>query len=206
MAQSRPVYRQELTPLSFLERSASVHADRIAVEDGDLVYTYREWRRRAHRFASALRRSGVAPGDRVAFLALNSEPLLLAHFAVPMAGASLVAINTRLTANDIGWIVEHCGARVLFHTPELAPLLEGLPEGVRRIDTGHELEELLQTGSTNDELPALDSEDDVLAIDYTSGTTGRPKGVMYHHRGAYLNAIAMSEELHLRPGSRYLWT
>ncbi|MFZ0217768.1 MAG: AMP-binding protein, partial [Candidatus Dormiibacterota bacterium] len=123
-----------------------------------------------------------------------------------MAGASLVAINTRLTANDIGWIVEHCGARVLFHSPELAPLLEALPEGVRRIDTGPELEELLHTGSPNDELPALDSEDDVLAIDYTSGTTGRPKGVMYHHRGAYLNAIAMSEELHLRPGSRYLWT
>jgi fatty-acyl-CoA synthase len=202
----QPVFRQELTPISFLTRSASVHAERVAVEDGELRFTYREWYERARCFASALRRAGVGDGDRVAFVAVNSEPLLLAHFAVPMANAILVAINIRLLPDDIGWIVGHCGARLCFFSPELAPLVEQLPEGVRRIDIGQGLEQLLHTGSADEKLPPLRSEDDVLAIDYTSGTTGRPKGVMYHHRGAHLNAVVMVEDLRLRPGSRYLWT
>ena len=202
----RPVFRQELTPLTYLERSASVHADRLAVQDGDARFTYREWRDRAHRFASALRRAGVRDGDRVAFLALNSEPLLLAHFAVPLAGGVLVAINTRLSADDVAYIVGHSGARLVLAHPELAPLLDGVGPGVDRLLIGPQFEAFVATGSSRDELPEVQSEDQILAIDYTSGTTGRPKGVMYHHRGAALNAIALALELNLRPGSRYLWT
>ncbi|MGH7912918.1 MAG: acyl--CoA ligase family protein [Candidatus Dormibacteraceae bacterium] len=206
MADERPVYRQELTPLTFLERSAAVHADRLAVEDGEVRLTYREWRDRVHRFASALRHAGIGNGDRVAFLAFNSEPLLLAHFAVPLAGAVLVAINTRLSPDDVTYIVGHSGARLLVVEPQLEGLLAGVPDSVRRLTLGSDFEAFGASGSLLDELSGPDSEDQVLAIDYTSGTTGRPKGVMYHHRGAALNAVAMTLELNLRPGSRYLWT
>ncbi|MBO0746572.1 MAG: AMP-binding protein, partial [Candidatus Dormibacteraeota bacterium] len=206
MGKERPVYRQELSPLSYLERSATVHADRLAVRDGEIQFTYREWRGRAHRYAAALRHAGVGNGERVAFLAFNSEPLLLAHFAVPLAGAVLVAINTRLTPDDIAYIVQHSGARLVFADPALAGLLDGVSPDVRRILLGSDFESFVATGSESEQLPELESEDEILAIDYTSGTTGRPKGVMYHHRGAALNAIAMALELNLRPGSRYLWT
>ena len=204
-AVGRPVHRRELTPVDFLERAGWVHADRTAVVDGEVRFSYAEWRARARRFASALRAAGLRPGDRVAFLALNSEPLLLAHFAVPMAGGVLVAINTRLSADEVAYIVEHAGARWIFYSPELAPLLAGV-EGVTRLDTQAEFDALLATGSEAALEPWIESEDDILAIDYTSGTTGRPKGVMYHHRGAYLNALAMVIEADLRADSRYLWT
>jgi len=202
----RPVHRRELTPIDFLERAGWVHADRTAVVDGEVRFTYRLWRARARRFASALRAAGLQPGDRVAFLALNSEPLLLAHFAVPLAGGVLVAINTRLSADEVAYIVEHSGARWIFYSPELAPLLAGIPEEVGRLDIQADFEQLLATGGEDALEPWLESEDDILAIDYTSGTTGRPKGVMYHHRGAYLNALAMVVEAGLDADSRYLWT
>ena len=109
-AVGRPVHRSELTPIDFLERAGWVHADRTAVVDADVRFSYGQWRARARRFASALRAAGLQPGDRVAFLALNSEPLLLAHFAVPLAGGVLVAINTRLSADEVAYIVEHAGA------------------------------------------------------------------------------------------------
>jgi fatty-acyl-CoA synthase len=202
----RTVYRRELTPVDFLERAGWVHADRVAVVDGDRRHTYGAWSKRARRFASALRRAGLRPGDRVAFLALNSEPLLLAHFAVPLAGGVLVAINTRLTADEVAYIVEHSGARWLFYSPELAPLLAQVPDAVSRLNIWSEFEDLILTGVDDPLESWLRSEDDVLALDYTSGTTGRPKGVMYHHRGAYLNALAMVIETRLRSDSRYLWT
>src|SRR5690348_17266679 len=101
------VYREELSPVSFLERAGSVHAERLAAVDGERRYTYAEWRGRSRRLASALRRAGLRKDDRVAFLALNSEPLLLAHFGVPQAGGILVAVNTRLTADDVAYIVDH---------------------------------------------------------------------------------------------------
>jgi fatty-acyl-CoA synthase len=201
----RPVHRRELTPVDFLERAGWVHADRTAVVDGEVRFSYREWRARGRRFASALRAAGLQPGDRVAFLALNSEPLLLAHFAVPLAGGVLVAINTRLSADEVAYIVEHAGARWIFYSPELAPLLAGV-EGVTRCDVQSEFEAFLANGSEEPLEPWIASEDDILAIDYTSGTTGRPKGVMYHHRGAYLNALAMVIEAGLGAQSRYLWT
>ncbi len=204
-AESR-VYRQELTPVHFLERAGLVHADRVAVVDGERRYTYREWRGRSRRLASALRRSGLRRGDRVAFLALNSEPLLLGHFGVLQAGGVIVAINTRLGPGEVAYILRHSDPRLVIHTPELRPLLEEAPSGPRRIELGEEFESLLAEGSEDPVEPWLEDEYEVCAIDYTSGTTGRPKGVMYHHRGAYLNALAMAIDMRLDVGSRYLWT
>ena len=200
------VYRQELTPVSFLERAGTAYAGRIAVVDGDVRYTYRQWRGRARRLASALRAAGLRKGDRVAFIALNSEPLLLAHFGVLQAGGILVAINTRLSAPEVGYILEHSGARTVFFDPELEGLLASAPAGMRRINIAGEFEELLAGGSEEPVESWLDDESETCTLNYTSGTTGRPKGVMYHYRGAYLNALAMAIDLRLDAESRYLWT
>jgi len=206
MSTRTKVYRQELSPVSFLERAGDVHAERIAVQDGDRAFTYRSWRGRSRCLASALRRAGLEHGERVAFLALNSEPLLLAHMGVPQAGGVLVAINTRLNADEVRYIVEHSGPRFVFYSPELRPQLAGLPAELRRFEIGKEFEDLLATGSDGDPGPPLLDEEETIAIDYTSGTTGRPKGVMYTHRGAYLNALAMMIEHRLGSASTYLWT
>jgi fatty-acyl-CoA synthase len=199
-------FRQELTPVSFLERAGTVHADRVAVVDGSVRHTWAGIRARARRLASALRARGLRRGDRVAFLALNSEPLLTAHFAVPMAGGVIVAINTRLSAGEVGYIVTHSRSRFLFCSPELSPIADPVPEGVERRLLGDEFELLLSTGGDAPVASWLLSEDDLCAVDYTSGTTGRPKGVMYHHRGAYLNALGMVIEEGLTATSNYLWT
>src|SRR3954465_15780286 len=111
------VHRQELTPIHFLERAGEAHAGRLAVVDGDLRLTWRQMRSRARRLATALRASGIRKGDRVAFLAFNSEPLLVAHFAVPLAGGVLVAINTRLNADEAAHIAEHPGPAPGFSPP-----------------------------------------------------------------------------------------
>ena len=203
---SSPPSRQELTPVSFLERAGTVHADRVAVVDGSARHTWAGIRARARRLASALRARGLRRGDRVAFLALNSEPLLTAHFAVPMAGGVIVAINTRLSAGEVGTIVTHSGSRFLFLSPELTPLAGSVPQGVERCQLGDELEQLLSAGSDASVASWLVTEEDLCAIDYTSGTTGRPKGVMYQHRGAYLNALGMVIEEGLTAASNYLWT
>src|SRR5207302_3357312 len=188
------------------ERAGTVHADRLAAVDGERRYTYREWRARSRRLAHALRASGLRRGDRVAFLALNSEPLLLGHFGVLQAGGVIVAINTRLSPDEVGYILEHSGSTTVFYSPELEPQLARAPGGIRRLDLAAEFEEFLSTGSDDPVESWLDDEYEVCAIDYTSGTTGRPKGVMYHHRGAHLNAVAMAMDLRLDTDSRYLWT
>jgi fatty-acyl-CoA synthase len=200
------VYREELTPVSFLERAGSVHSERVAAVDGDKRYTYREMRSRSRRLAHALRRAGLRKDDRVAFLAFNSEPLLLGHFGVLQAGGVIVAINTRLSAEEVGYILEHSGSKTVFFSPELEPLLAQAHGDIRRIELAAEFEGFLATGSEDPVESWLEDEYEVCAVDYTSGTTGRPKGVMYHHRGAYLNAIAMAMDLRLDVESRYLWT
>ena len=134
------VFRQELSPNHFIERAGEVFADQMAVEEGEVRLTWREFRARARRFAHALRAAGLKKGDRVAFLALNSEPLLLAHFAVPLAGAVIVAINTRLNADEVAYIVSHSGSRLLFVSPELAQLA---PAGVRTIHIRRGLEDFI---------------------------------------------------------------
>src|SRR5438067_5957526 len=144
--------------------------------------------------------------DRIAFLAVNAEPLLLGHFGIPQAGGVIVAINTRLSADEVAYILGHSGSTTVFHSPELEPLLAAAPAGIRRIDTGDAFEDFLESGSEEPVESWLEDEYETIAIDYTSGTTGRPKGVMYHHRGAYLNALEMVIDHRLTADSTYLWT
>jgi fatty-acyl-CoA synthase len=189
-----------LTPLDFLARSAWVYRNRIAVVDGERRFTYAELNERVHRQASALRASGILAGDRVAVLAPNSAAALEAHFGVPMAGAVLVMLNTRLQAGELAWILNHCGARLAIADPQLAA---ELPKSVHAVT---DYEKWLSQGR----YPARDlpepAEDGFMAINYTSGTTGFPKGVMYTHRGAYLNALGEVIEHGLTNSSVYLWT
>ncbi len=183
-----------------------MYASRVAVVDCGSVYTWEEFRGRSRRLASALRAAGLKRGDRVAFLAFNSEALLVAHFGVPQAGGVLVAINTRLAAAEVANIVEHSGSHTIFFSPELAGALAEIPPSIRKVQLGPEMELFLATGSDSPVESVLASEDDLCAIDYTSGTTGGPKGVMYHHRGAFINAISMVVENRLTTESCFLWT
>jgi fatty-acyl-CoA synthase len=214
------VYRSYLTPLRFLQRSASVFRQKPAVVYGDRTWTYPELNERVHRMASALTAAGVEPGDRVAYLVPNIPQMLEGHFAVPLAGAILVAINTRLSAPEVAYILEHSGAKAIVVDTELAhlvePALPNLPElklVINVVDVpggtvlpGREYEEFLATGSPDEIEWPLQDEDDVITIDYTSGTTGRPKGVMYTHRGAYLNSLGELLETRMSSDSVYLWT
>jgi fatty-acyl-CoA synthase len=202
----QPISRQELSPIHFIERAGAAFADWPAVEDGDVRYNWSEFRARVRRLASALRANGLEKNDRVAFLAFNSEPLLLAHFGVPMAGGVIVPINTRLAADEIAYIVEQSGTKTIFYAPELAAQLVEIGPHVRRIDCAEEFESLIATGSEAPVESWLEDEYDLIAINYTSGTTGRPKGVMFHHRGAFLNALAMALDIRVQRESSYLWT
>jgi len=200
-----------LTPADFLHRTADVFPDRIGVVDGDVRFTWRAFHDRCLRFSGALRALGVKPGDRVAVLAANSHVLLAAHYAVPFAGAVLVALNTRITAGDVAYILGHAGATVLVHDDhhaETATKAASKAPGELRLvaagGTDDELEALIQRGEPL--IHRVDDERSLLAINYTSGTTAQPKGVMYHHRGAYLQALAMALHMRLTGDSVYLWT
>ncbi len=194
-----------LTPLSFLDRSAQAHASRLAVVDGDAQFTYAQWDQRAKGFAGYLRSLGIERGDRVAVMISNSEPMLLAHFAVPMAGADLVAINTRLKPREVDYILEHSGAKVAFVSPGLTTSLLGRP-GLRRVVLDADFFDAIDRGTEAYVAWEVRSERDSIAVNYTSGTTGKPKGVVYHHRGAYLNSLAMALDHGLSADSTYLWT
>jgi fatty-acyl-CoA synthase len=205
------VSRTELDPVSFLHRSATVHPERIAVVDGDCRWTYAELRERVNRVASALRREGLERHDRVAALCPNVPTLLELHHAVPAAGGVLVAINTRLAPDEIRYILEHSGARMLFVTAELEPLIVDPPPGLEiiRVDdggTGGSYEQLVGRGDAAGVPSWLADEEEPIAIDYTSGTTGRAKGVVYTYRGAYLNALGEVIEAELGHHPVYLWT
>jgi fatty-acyl-CoA synthase len=207
------VYRTELTPVSFLKRSASVFPEKTAIVHGDRQYTYREFAWRVYRLASHLRASGLQKHDRVAFLCPNTPALLEAHFAVPAAGGILVAVNTRLNSQEIDFILNHSGAKFLFVDAELFHLIEPLNlEGVQVVridDTGSPedpYEKFLAAGSPEAIESWLEDEEETISINYTSGTTGNPKGVMYTYRGAYLNALTEVIETGLNSKSVYLWT
>jgi acyl-CoA synthetase (AMP-forming)/AMP-acid ligase II len=209
----RRVSRTELTPVSFLERSAYVFPDKPAVVHGTRRYSYRQLEARVHRLASALRGAGIRKHDRVAFLCPNIPAMLEAHYGVPAAGGVLVAINTRLSSDEIGYILGHSGARFLFVDAELLPALEPLDLGrlrVVRVDdtgaSGDPYEDFLAWGVPAPVESWLADEEEPISINYTSGTTGRPKGVMYSHRGAYLNAIGEIIESGMSFDTRYLWT
>src|SRR5262249_46379121 len=162
-------------------------------------YTYAQLLDRCLRLAGALRNMGVPEGGRVAVLSPNTHLLLEAHYGVPFAGAVLVALNTRLTAADLSGIVAHSGAQVLIFHPRLEALAQEIAArtgGELRLVRGGRLDdqyERLLASAAPWHRPVTD-ERALLAINYTSGTTGKPKGVMYHHRGAYLQALAMAME------------
>jgi fatty-acyl-CoA synthase len=212
MDQSVKVYRTELTPLSFLRRSAYLFPEKTAVIYGDRRYTYKEFEERVNRLASRLRKADLLKGDRVAFLCPNSPPMLEAHFAVPAAGNVLVSINTRLAKDEVKYIVEHSNSKVVFVDTELEELLEGVHdtvEVVRIENTGEEgdpYENYLAEGSPEPVESVLEGEEETISINYTSGTTGRPKGVMYTYRGAYICALGNIIEMGMNYETKYLWT
>jgi fatty-acyl-CoA synthase len=197
-----PATNEPLSPVSFLRRSATVFPDRIAVVDGPVRLTYRELWDRVRRQAGLLRELGVGAGDRVAVLAPNSRMLLEAHYGVSLAGGVLVAMNTRLTTGELSYITTHSGASVLLYDTSLAEVARALPVAVAVDDA--EYERRLPSAQPL-ETPVTD-EYGLISLNYTSGTTGRPKGVMYHHRGAYLQALAMAYHARIEPTSVYLWT
>ena len=203
------VSRTELDPVTFLYRSAAIHPDRVAVVDGDRRWTYSELCERVNRLAAALRAGGLQRHERVAALCLNGAPLLELHHAVPAAGGVLVAINTRLGRDEVRHIIDHSGARMLFVDETLAGLVADPPPGLEVVVVGDgsgAYEQLLASGDPVGVPSQLVDEEEPIAIDYTSGTTGQPKGVVYTYRGAYLNALGEVIEAELGHGPVYLWT
>ncbi|MCX6234953.1 MAG: acyl--CoA ligase family protein [Bacteroidetes bacterium] len=210
---TKSVSRSELSPVSFLRRSAYVFPDKPAIIHGSRRYTYRQFAERVNRLASHLRHGGLQKHDRVAFLCPNIPALLEAHFAVPAAGGVLVAINTRLNSDEIAYILDHSGARFLFVDAEFMPLVSTLDNPNIQViivaDTGmaDDPYELFLQQAT-DEPPEMGPEDEnePISINYTSGTTGRPKGVLFTHRGTYLNALGEVIETGMNFNTVYLWT
>jgi fatty-acyl-CoA synthase len=210
-----------LSPLSFLRRAERVFPGKLAVTHHDRTYTYAQFTTRIRKYASAIKAAGVRPGECVAVLAPNGPAALESHYAVPLAGAVLCMINTLLDSAAIGFILEHAEAKLFLVDREWAPKARGALEAL-----GHSIpvveiaDEAAPAGLTLNapeyedwiaphELAPWALPDDewkAIAVNYTSGTTGNPKGVVYSHRGAYLGALGISLTVGLTPRSRYLWT
>jgi fatty-acyl-CoA synthase len=209
-----------LTPVSFLERTATVYPEKEAVVYGDKRYSYAELQNRVFRLANGLRGIGIGEGDKVAFICPNTPPMLEAHFAVPMIGAVLVSVNIRLSPREVALILNHSDTKAVFCDNEFAPTVASQLRELPNISTfvnicdvsqerplaGMEYEEFLAAASDAPVACVVQDERSVATLNYTSGTTGTPKGVMYHHRGAYLNAVGEALELGMNAGSVYLWT
>jgi fatty-acyl-CoA synthase len=213
---------QALTPLSFLERSAAVYPDKTAVIHADTRYSYGQFYGRCRRLASALGRRGIASGDTVSVMAPNVPAMLECHYGVPMAGAVLNALNYRLDAGTIAFILDHAQTKLLIADREFSDTVAAAiarmdnPPVVIDIDdpacqggapVGEKsYEALLLEGSSDDPYDYPSDEWQAISLCYTSGTTGSPKGVVYHHRGAYLNAMGQILAFGLSDQSIYLWT
>jgi fatty-acyl-CoA synthase len=211
-----------LSPLSFLRRAAYVYPERVAVIHGTRRWTWRDVSRRAQRLASALQRRGVSTGDTVAIIAPNIPALFEAHYAIPMTGAVINALNTRLDAASIAFMLEHGEAKVLFTDRELSEVVaKALSMVARRplvidIDDPQaaggaligdlEYEDLVASGDPEFAWSGPRDEWDAIALNYTSGTTGNPKGVVLHHRGAYLNSVSNVVTWAMPHFPVYLWT
>ena len=209
-----------LSPLGFLSRSAGVYPDKLAIVHGAARVTYGRFYERCRQFADALRRRGIQRGDTVAVMAPNVPALLEAHYGVPMAGAVLNALNYRLDARSIAFILSHGQAKLLIADREFSPVvkesLAALPEPIALVEIddevggaslgGTEYEAFLAEGDPTATWSGPQDEWDPIALNYTSGTTGDPKGVVTHHRGAFLNAIGNAITFGLDRSSVYLWT
>ncbi|MDB5041162.1 MAG: o-succinylbenzoate--CoA ligase [Candidatus Eremiobacteraeota bacterium] len=211
------VHLRALDPFDFLERAAFVYPERVAVVDGAVRRTYPEFLDRVRRLAAALQAAGIRAGERVAVLSPNTSMPLEATFAVPLAGGVLCALNTRLAPEEIDYILGHCGATLLLHDYELDSLVARLESRLPHVrvaapgeppafDGPPDYEGFLAGADPRALVPRSGDEDDTISINYTSGTTGKPKGVMYTFRGAYLNALAEIFHANVRPESVYLWT
>ena len=214
-----------LTPLSFLERSAQVYPSRLAIVHGDLRQTWSETDARCRRLASALLRRGIGQGDTVAVMLPNTPPMVEAHFGIPMAGAVLNTLNTRLDAEAIAFMLDHGEARAVIVDPEFAPTMA---RALSLRQSAHEVlvidaedavytgppqrigaltyEALLAEGSPDAAWSLPADEWQAISLNYTSGTTGNPKGVVYHHRGAAMNAVSNILEWDMPRHAVYLWT
>jgi len=204
-----------LTPIDFARRARKLYGDREAVVDGDLRLTYDQFFRRCDRWSAALQQLGVRQGDRVAYIAPNTHPQLESFYAVPQIGAVLVPINYRLTPDDFVYLINHSGARIICAHSDYLEAIDGIRPQLRAVEHFVSLagaradwldyESLLAPGTENFERPLID-ENDLLTINYTSGTTSRPKGVMITHRNAYMNSVGTLVHEHMSCADRYLWT
>ncbi|NIR30940.1 MAG: acyl-CoA synthetase [Gammaproteobacteria bacterium] len=218
-----PANYSPLTPLSFLERSAAVYPEKPAVIHGEHVINYREFLQRCRLLASALALRGVRPGDTISIMAPNVPPLLEAHYGVPMTGAVLNALNYRLDANTVRVILEHANTKVLITDREFSETIRKALDGSSRRPLVIDIDDPLAEGGdllgemdyetflgqrTTPDFPYQAPADEwqAITLNYTSGTTGEPKGVVYHHRGAYLNALGNALVFGLNERSVYLWT
>jgi len=212
-----------LSPLSYIERSAYVYPDRTSVIHGSRTFTWKQTYERSRRLASALAQKGIGRGDTVAVMLPNVPAMVDVHFGVPMVGAVLNTLNTRLDAEAIAFMLAHGEAKVLITDPEFAaiigPALEMLegpkPLVIDALDPEYpgtdrlgeiEYEDFIAGGSPDYEWHLPADEWDAIALNYTSGTTGNPKGVVYHHRGAYLNAASNIISWGMPQHAVYLWT
>ena len=212
-----------LTPLTFLDWSADVYPDRLAVVHGGRRFTWAQTRERCRRLASALSARGIGRGDTVSVIAANTPEMVEAHFGIPMTGAVLNTINTRLDAATIAFILDHAQARVLITDREFSPAVAGAlrqcearplvididdPEYAGPGDRLGEVEYADLLAGAPGEYERVEPTDEwqAISLNYTSGTTGNPKGVVYHHRGAHLNAVGNIITWGMPRHSVYLWT
>jgi len=206
-----------LTPLEFARRTRKLYGDREGVVDGDLRLTYEEFFDRCDRWSSALQAMGVGRGDRVAYIAPNTHEQLESFYAVPQIGAVLVPINFRLTAEDFVYITSHSGAKVLCVHPDYVAAVDDVRDQLRGVEHFVVLgkadgrkgwreydPEIARAGPSFKRADV--KEDDLLSLNYTSGTTAKPKGVMITHRNAWMNVVDTLVHFHITVDDRYLWT
>ena len=204
-----------LTPLDFMRRARKLYGARQAVVDGHQRWSYEEFGLRCDRWSAALQRFGVRQGDRVAYIAPNTHAQLESFYAVPQIGAVLVPINFRLVADDFRYLIQHSGARVVCASADYLSAIDGIRKDLKGVthfvalDEGRfdwlDYEALLAAERADFVRPDI-GERDLLTINYTSGTTSRPKGVMITHRNAWMNCVGMLTHTPMTPADAYLWT